>query len=592
MADCTSERRNSLLIGAGAAILALLTGAVSGAGASSTKAGSSKTNSAKSVADKAGSAKVTSVHFWSLGDMTRISIEVSSEFKYRWDRLAEPDRLFFDIVGARPAALEKKMRTIPVGDSLLKQIRLAETQPGVTRVVLDLEAHEPQVAYTASQLSNPERLMVELRLAAPEQDKGKPAAPVTGSSGGSKILPDGSTWPATRGASGEPGSAARQEGAADFEAPSAASQLTKPDPSAKPGQVTKPGPVTPTGPIAKAGPVAKAAPVARAAPREFRLPPEDPSIPAPQPQTEQPKLEILAPPALGMLASVKPAPAIGNSRVVLAPPPGLQPAAPPPAPTKPRQEPLPAKANTNGDRSLTRALGLKLGRVVIDAGHGGNDAGTHGPSGLLEKDVTLDVALKLGALLQERLGTDVVYTRTDDTYIALEQRTQIANDRKADLFLSIHVNSSPYRTVGGVETYYLNFTTSKTALDLAAKENAGAQSTIFDLKEVLAKIAMKDKIDESREFASTVQNSLFAFSSKNNAAAKNRGIKKAPFVVLIGASMPSVLAEIGFLTNATDEALLKKPEQRQKIAEALYKGVASYADTLSHFQEARVAKRE
>ena len=143
--------------------------------------------------------------------------------------------------------------------------------------------------------------------------------------------------------------------------------------------------------------------------------------------------------------------------------------------------------------------------------------------------------------------------------------------------------------MAGVETYYLNFTTSKAALDLAAKENASSQSSIFDLKDVLAKIAMKDKIDESREFATSVQNSLFALSSKNNAAAKNRGIKKAPFVVLIGASMPSVLAEIGFLTNATDEALLKKPEQRQKIAEALYKGVAAYADTLSHFQ---VAKRE
>jgi N-acetylmuramoyl-L-alanine amidase len=257
----------------------------------------------------------------------------------------------------------------------------------------------------------------------------------------------------------------------------------------------------------------------------------------------------------------------------------------------PQRAPLPAKANATGDQSLTRALGLKLGRVVIDAGHGGNDIGTHGPSGLVEKDVTLDVALRLGALLQERLGTDVVYTRSDDTYVGLQERTQIANDHRADLFLSIHANSSPYREVGGVETYYLNFSsvTSKAALDLAAKENASSQSTIFELKDILAKMAIKDKIDESREFASAVQTSLFAFSSRSNAAAKNRGIKKAPFVVLIGATMPSVLAEIGFLTNATDEALLKKPEQRQKIAEALYKGVASYADSLSHFQ---VAKRD
>jgi N-acetylmuramoyl-L-alanine amidase len=447
---------------------------------------------------------------------------------------------------------------IPVGDALLKQIRVAETQPGVTRVVLDLEAHEPRVEFTASQLSNPERLMVELRLAGSDKDKPAPP-PATGSvSGGAKILSQ--------------------------------------------------APMSTLAPDLETSPATTAA--AKPAPRKFRPPPEDFSIAASKPAQEAPKLVVQTPPALGMAATMKPAPATPASRVVFpsppAPPPPQAPqaslsVAPPPVPSDletafapstaalPHKEPLPAKANANGDQSMTRALGLKLGRVVIDAGHGGNDAGTRGPSGLLEKDVVLDVAMKLGVLLQERLGTEIVYTRSDDTYIPLEERTRIANDHKADLFLSIHANSSPYRTVGGVETYYLNFTTSKAALDLAAKENASAQSSIFDLKDVLAKIAMKEKIDESREFASTVQTSLFAFSSKNNVAAKNRGIKKAPFVVLIGASMPSVLAEIGFLTNATDEALLKKPEQREKIAEALYKGIASYADSLSHFQ---VAKRE
>jgi N-acetylmuramoyl-L-alanine amidase len=545
MADCISERRRNVRAGAAAVVLALLTGVVSDAGSSSSSAKTTppKTNSAKTSADTAG--KVTAVRFWSLGDVTRISIEVSSEFKYRADRLPEPDRLFFDIQGARPGMIEKGMHVIPVGDALLKQIRVAETQPGVTRVVLDVEAHTPPVAYTASQLSGPDRLMVELRLAGPE--KLDPAPPLTGSLSGAKIL---------------------------SQAPLS---------SLAPDLV---------------------APFAKPAPRQFHPPPEDPTAPkAPDPSAAAvaamnlPKLEILTPPAL--LASAKPAPLQASGRIVLPPPPDLQasPAAAPatslptspPTSGKPQPEPLPAKANAGGEHSLTRALGLKLGRVVIDAGHGGNDAGTHGPSGLLEKDVVLDVALRLGALLQERLGTEVVYTRSDDTYIPLEERTHIANDRKADLFLSIHANSSPYRTVGGVETYYLNFTTSRAALDLAAKENASSQSSIFDLKDVLAKIAMKDKIDESREFATTVQSSLFALSSKNNAAAKNRGIKKAPFVVLIGASMPSVLAEIGFLTNSTDEALLKKPEHRQKIAEALYKGVASYADSLSHFQ---VAKRE
>jgi N-acetylmuramoyl-L-alanine amidase len=544
MADCISERRRKAGAGAAAVVLALLTGVVSDAGSSSgsAKTTSPKTSSARSSADTAG--KVTAVRFWSLGDVTRISIEVSSEFKYHAERLSEPDRLFFDVQGARPGMVEKGMHVIPVGDALLKQIRVAETQPGVTRVVLDVEAQTPAVTYTASQLSDPDRLMVELRLASP-------APSITGSVSGAKILSQ----------------APLSSLAPDLEAASTV--------AAKPVVAAKP------------------------APRQFHAPPEDPTAPkSPDPSAAAiaamnlPKLEILTPPAL--VASAKPIPPPASGRIVLLPPPDQQASVAPQAslsttPPKPHSEPLPAKANAAGDHSLTRALGLKLGRVVIDAGHGGNDAGTHGPSGLLEKDVVLDVAMKLGALLQERLGSEVVYTRSDDTYIPLEERTRIANDRKADLFLSIHANSSPYRTVGGVETYYLNFTTSKAALDLAAKENASSQSSIFDLKDVLAKIAMKDKIDESREFASTIQNSLFALSNKNNAAAKNRGIKKAPFVVLIGASMPSVLAEIGFLTNATDEALLKKPEHRQKIAEALYKGVASYADSLSHFQ---MAKRE
>ena len=247
----------------------------------------------------------------------------------------------------------------------------------------------------------------------------------------------------------------------------------------------------------------------------------------------------------------------------------------------------PAKRNANGDRSLTRVLGLKLGRVVIDPGHGGKDIGTHGPSGLNEKEVVLDVARRLGNLIEERLGSEVIYTRADDTFIPLEARTRIANDRKADLFLSIHANSSPIRTIAGVEMYYLNFTTSKAAMDVAARENAGSASSIYDLKDLLQKIALKDKIDESREFAARLQSSLSSLENKGNAAAKNRPLKKAPFIVLIGASMPSVLAEIGFLTNAGDEALLRKPEYRQKIAEALYKGIANYADTLSHFQVAQ-----
>ena len=536
MADCTSKRRSSRRAWAAAGALALLAGAVSGAG----------NNSA--------TAKVTAVRFWSLGEVTRISIEVSSDFKYRHDRLSDPDRLFFDIEGARPAFPERTMHTIAVGDALVKQIRVAETQPGVTRVVLDLEPHTPPASFTASQLADPNRLMVEVRL------KDKPAPPLTGSVSGAERLRDA------------PLSAL----SADLAAPPPASALTKPASTNLALSVA----------AASASVAAPAKPAARPfrAPADppARLPvlsrdiPVAPALPS-QPSRLPQALARLAPPSL-----LNPAGAPGNSPV-----PDTPGSVTPRASSE--ETPLPARTRGSAAPSLTRALGLKLGRVVIDAGHGGNDAGTRGPSGLLEKNVTLDVALRLGKLLQDRLGTEVVYTRTDDTYVALQERTQIANDHKADLFLSIHANSSPYRVVAGVETYYLNFTTSKTAMDLAARENAGSQSSIFDLKDMLEKIAMKDKIDESRTFALSVQNAMAALAEKNNAAAKNRGVKKAPFVVLIGASMPSVLAEIGFLTNSSDEALLRRPEQRQRIAEALYKGISAYADSLSHFQ---VAKRE
>lgn len=236
---------------------------------------------------------------------------------------------------------------------------------------------------------------------------------------------------------------------------------------------------------------------------------------------------------------------------------------------------------------MIRVLGLKVGRIVLDPGHGGHDTGTIGPEGLREKDLVLDVAKRLGALIEERLGSEVIYTRSDDVFVPLERRTEIANEAKADLFLSIHANSSTLRSAAGVETYYLNFTTSRAALEVAARENAGSQKTIYELQDLLEKIALKDKVEESREFATRVQTALFSVSAKGDPRAKDRGIKKAPFVVLIGASMPSVLSEIGFISNAHDESIMKRPEYRERLAEALYKGLAGYANTLSHFQVAQ-----
>jgi N-acetylmuramoyl-L-alanine amidase len=236
----------------------------------------------------------------------------------------------------------------------------------------------------------------------------------------------------------------------------------------------------------------------------------------------------------------------------------------------------------DGQSTLTRALGLKIGRIVIDAGHGGHDTGTIGPTGLMEKDLCLDVALRLGKIVKQRLpGADVVYTRSDDSFIPLEERTAIANEAHADLFISIHANSSQDHDARGIETYYLNLKGSPEAMEVAARENSVSQIGVHDLEDLVKKIARNEKIDESKEFAEDIQTSLSQRVQKTNKTVKNRGVRKAPFVVLIGADMPSILTEISFLSNPADEQLLKKPENRQRVAEGLYQGVASYLQSLN-----------
>ncbi len=169
-----------------------------------------------------------------------------------------------------------------------------------------------------------------------------------------------------------------------------------------------------------------------------------------------------------------------------------------------------ALKTADGQTSLVRALGLKINRIVIDAGHGGHDSGTLGVDGIEEKDVVLDVALRLGTLLHDKLGAEVIYTRSDDTFVPLETRTAIANKAQADLFLSIHANSSPDASARGVETYYLNFTQQADALEVAARENAVSGQSVSQLSDLVRKITLKDKIAESREFATDVEASLFA----------------------------------------------------------------------------------
>lgn len=490
---------------------------------------------------QAASTRVTAVRFWSLGEVTRVAIETDGEAGYHAERIDTPDRLFVDLVGVHRPSGTRGVQTIQVGDRLVKQIRVAVVQPGVTRVVLDLTgAHE----FLISQLTNPDRIIVELRMAGPSPAL-PPVRSITGSHAILETSDTGGSLPPDISKKSEVSVSAKAE--PSFVAPPA---VRKPD-----TPIQTPPKIEPAG--TKKAEVA----IAKADPPEV-------------PKTEQPAAPFVPPAETVRRDAALPEPPRMTPRKQ-----GLD-------SRPPLEIAQAAKRDSRGDRTLIRALGLKLDRVVLDPGHGGHDTGTVGPGGMMEKTLVLDVAHRLGVLIRDRLGSEVIYTRADDTFIPLEERTRIANDRKADLFLSIHANSSRAQRISGSETFYLNFTTSEDALEVAARENATSQTSIHELQTLVQKIALNEKVQESRELASVVQASLYTGIPRNRGL-RNRGVKKAPFVVLIGAQMPSVLAEIAFLSNPRDEAMLKKPDYRQKIAEALFKGVSQYANTLSHFQVAR-----
>ncbi len=335
-----------------------------------------------SAALQAGSLQVTAVRAWSFPGITRVAVEVNGDFTFHSDRAHNPERIFFDLDGAVPRIGAHRLLKKEIGDKLVKRVRVAETQPGITRIVIDLES---PVEFTASQLDSPNRLMVEIHPA---------GAPVVNTN------------------------------------------------------VVNTKEIT-------------------AAP-----PPQAPVRVAVMPDTTTAQAFRRA----------------AETKQVLPDPPVVRPSA--------------HTADLQLASSLTRALGLKINRIVIDAGHGGHDTGTIGVRRTRSRRIlVLDVALRLGKLVQERLGAEVVYTRSDDTFVPLEERTAIANRSHADLFLSIHANSSPASEVAGVETYYLNFTNSPDAMNVAARENAVSEKSVFELKDLIQKISLHDKIEESKQFA-------------------------------------------------------------------------------------------
>ncbi|HVJ26039.1 MAG TPA: N-acetylmuramoyl-L-alanine amidase [Vicinamibacterales bacterium] len=301
-------------------------------------------------------------------------------------------------------------------------------------------------------------------------------------------------------------------------------------------------------------------------------------------------------------AAAAPAAAVPEPKTATAPPPSALPTAPTPTPAQQVDAPLakeaaltpaspppasidPASTNSDGKFSLARQLGLGVSRIVIDPGHGGHDPGANA-NGLTESELTLDIALRLQKLLAKQPGVDVVMTRATDVFIPLEERTRIANREGADLFLSIHANASRNTKARGVETYFLNFATNPDAEAVAARENAGSGQSMHKLPDIVRAIALNNKIDESRDFADMVQRSMVRRLSNRNKDLRDIGVKQAPFVVLIGAEMPSVLAEMSFVTNRQDAALLKTGAYRQQIAEALHDAVVRYQQSLKKMRSA------
>jgi N-acetylmuramoyl-L-alanine amidase len=546
----------------------------------STKDNASQENSAAAEAENGKPARVLGIRHWSTPDYTRVAIDLEQGVTYESQRIDNPDRIFFDLINTK---LDPKLsgKTFDVSDGLLKDIRMAQFKTGRTRVVLDLD----QVSeFEASLLSNPPRLIIDIR-----------NTDIRSTDIRSKDNQD------THDQIAHDQRAAR---ALLKQAASSAEITDEKTPADKPVQDSVDNPDEPS-PAAKAAaektvrrntvvvsngvkktivdadddqPPVKESTVptvkdsaAKDKNTIARLDSSDVNPEKPDPEKSDPvKLDLEKTKPASTIPS---SPSTSDTKTNTARKKRKTPTADP--------DVREAQPTASGERSLTRALGLKIGKIVIDPGHGGHDTGTIGPNGLEEKNLVLDVSRRLGTLLQTRLGAEVIYTRQDDTFIPLETRTAIANQEGADLFVSVHANSSHDPDARGVETYYLNFTSSPDALEVAARENAVSEESIHELQDLVKKIALKEKIDESQEFASDVQSSLHSGLAAKNPGVRDRGVKKAPFIVLIGANMPSILAEISFVSNPGDERRLATPEYRQKIAESLYRGIAKYVSGLS-----------
>jgi N-acetylmuramoyl-L-alanine amidase len=521
-----------------------------------------KPGSSDEASEKDGSAsQVSRIRTWNADAYTRIVIDVGSKVKYQAARISNPDRIYFDIEGAKLSASLLHKSVELDGSGFLKTVRVAQYQSDVVRVVLEVNR---VTDYSVFLLPDPYRLVVDVygTSAAAEEaarSTAPPPGPSTTDQAAAAVQPekpvkdivaklppkDAERVPGKTAPAGSANASAIQpRNTADTAANSGAMGDTDGTPAKTTAVNSKnsPGPAgagSPKGNKKQSSENDGSAMAAAADPASTEVLPLPSHPPAPKKSSRSRKS------AHDQAAEMGP--------------------------------PATPDLTLDGQHSLTRALGLKIGRIVIDAGHGGHDTGTIGPTGLMEKDLCLDIALRLGKIIQQKLpGAEVVFTRADDTFIPLERRTEIANEAKADLFLSVHANSSQDHDARGIETYYLNFTGSSDAMEVASRENATSGNSVHDLQDIVKKIANNEKIEESRDLAAMIQDSLSKRMETLNRGERNRGVRKAPFVVLIGADMPSVLSEISFLSNPRDEQWLKKPENRQRVADGLYRGIETY----------------
>jgi N-acetylmuramoyl-L-alanine amidase len=442
--------------------------------------------------------------------------------------------------------------------------------PGLTRVAIELDAEVP---FTHERLANPDRVYVDLRGTRPGEALSEQTLRFDGDTELVRQIRIGR----------HPGAVTRVV----LEAAGVANYSIYPLYAPYRLVIDCLAPVPPESPVLAARPIGnhaipsrRTAPASKPAAADRRsAPAEPPRETADQPSTERrpPPRQPNAPPAATPVAAARAA----DTRSPDVLPADVQPA--PRVPAEPLPPIVPPARNAGGGFSVARQLGLGISRIVIDPGHGGHDPGAKG-RGITEAELVLDIALRLEKLLATS-GVDVVLTRRTDEFVPLQDRTALANQHHADLFLSIHANASRNRRARGIETYYLNFAATADAKEVAARENAASGRPMGELPDLVKTIALDGKRDESRDLAQLVQRSLVQRLKDVNHEVKDLGVKEAPFIVLIGASMPSVLAEVSFVTNTQEARLLRQAGYRQRIAEGLFNALATYRRSLRPTEE-------